>query len=339
MQIAVFAYSRQGCLTAGRIGDLLRGEQVRKYTLEKYLDEGFSPLEKPSADFYGAMFRSCDALIFVSSCGIAVRQIAPFVRDKKTDPAVIVVDELGKFTISLLSGHIGGANELAGTIAGGLQSIPVVTTATDINRKFSVDAWAARNGYSISDMKAAKAVSAEILERTVPMKCCYPVAGALPAGVAAGDRGPVGILISPKEEEPFDVTLRLIPKVLHLGIGCRRGTPAEVIRQGVEEVLKAHNIDRRAVRCAASIDLKADEQGLLAFCREEGLPVSFYSAQELLKLPGEFSKSKFVDSITGVDCVCERAAMVGAEKLIIRKTVSCGITVAVSEENLEVHFG
>ena len=339
MNISVFAYSRQGCLTAGRIGELLASENVRKFTLEKYQTEGFEPIPRPSRPLYGEQFQSCDAMIFVSSCGIAVRQIAPFVKDKKTDPAVIVVDELGKFTISLLSGHIGGANELAAKIAEGLHSVPVVTTATDINKKFSVDAWAARNGLAISDMKAAKAVSAEILERPVPILCDYPINGDLPAGTVAEDRGAVGILISTREETPFETTLRLIPKTLHLGIGCRRDTPLATIRQGVEEVLKEQKIDWRAVKCAASIDLKANEQGLLAFCREKNLPVTFYSAEELLKLEGDFSKSKFVNSITGVDCVCERAAMMGAQKLIVRKTVSCGITVAVAEENLEVHFG
>ena len=337
MKVSIFAYSRQGCLTAERIR--AQFEDARCYTLPKYCPQGFREIPKPSGDFYGEQFRSCDALIFVSSCGIAVRQIAPFVKDKKTDPAVIVVDELGKFTIPLLSGHIGGANELAQRIAAAIGSVPVVTTATDINKKFSVDAWAARNGLAISDMKAAKAVSAEILERPVPIKCDYPINGELPAGTVAGDKGKVGILISTREEEPFDVTLRLIPKILHLGIGCRRDTPLETIRQGVEEVLKEHKIDRRAVKCAASIDLKASEQGLLTFCREEKLPISFYSAQELLTLPGEFSKSKFVNSITGVDCVCERASRMGAERLIVKKTVSCGITVAVSEEKLEVHFG
>ena len=339
MNIAIFAYSRQGCLTAERIQGVLEAEDIRKFTLEKYQKEGFAPIAKPSKLFYAEQFQGCDALIFVSSCGIAVRQIAPLVRDKKTDPAVIVVDELGKFTISLLSGHIGGANALAGKIAEGLHSIPVVTTATDINKKFSVDAWAAENGFALSDMQAAKAVSAEILERTVPLQCDFPIAGDLPAGTAAGDRGEVGILISTRKQEPFRTTLRLIPRILHLGIGCRRGTPLETIRQGVEAVLEEQGIDWRAVKCAASIDLKADEQGLLAFCREKDLPVRFYCAEELLGLPGNFSASKFVNSITGVDCVCERAAMMGAHRLIVRKTVSCGITVAVAQENLEVHFG
>ena len=123
----------------------------------------------------------------------------------------------------------------------------------------------------------------------------------------------MGIRISVYRDEPFERTLRLIPKILHLGIGCRKGTSVETIREAVDEVLKAHNIDRRAVKYAASIDLKAEEPGLLAFCQEWKLPVTFYSAEELKSVPGDFTPSAFVQSVTGVDNVCERAALIGAE--------------------------
>ena len=149
----------------------------------------------------------------------------------------------------------------------------------------------------------------------------------------------MGISISVYRDEPFERTLRLIPKALHLGIGCRKGTPMETIREAVDEVLKAHNIDRRAIKCAASIDLKAEESGLLAFCQEWKLPVTFYSAEELKAIPGDFIPSAFVQSITGVDNVCERAALIGAEKLIVKKTARNGVTVALAEEHWEVHFG
>lgn len=339
MRLAVFAYSRQGCETARKIREALKENQIQAYTMEKFEAADFQALEKPSRDFYGRLFGSVDAMIFVSSCGIAVRQIAPHVRDKKTDPAVICVDELGKFVISLLSGHIGGANALALQIAECLHSVPVVTTATDINGKFSVDAWAARNGCQISSMKAAKSVSARILEQPVPMLCRFPIRTALPAGVQEGSQGDLGIVLSWQEEEPFGETLRLIPPVLHLGIGCRKGISQEAVTHAVEQVLKEYSIDRRAVKCAASIDLKAQEQGLLGFCADAGIPITFYTAQELQQVPGEFTKSQFVSSITGVDNVCERSAMLGADRLIVKKTACNGVTVAVAEENWEVYFG
>ena len=157
--------------------------------------------------------------------------------------------------------------------------------------------------------------------------------------VILADSGNVGISISVHREEPFAKTLRLIPKILHLGIGCRKGTPKEAIREAVEAVLEAHSLDRRAIKCAASIDLKQEEPGLLEFFREWNLPVRFYTAEELRAVPGEFTPSGFVQSVTGVDNVCERSALMGAENLIVKKTAGNGVTVALAEEHWEVHFG
>lgn len=338
MTAAVFAFSRQGCRTARRVMQCFGRKEVRAYTMERFGEPDFEPIP-PSQDFYGMAFQNTDAMVFVGSCGIAVRKIAPYVRDKQTDPAVVVIDELGKFVIPILSGHIGGANALAGRLAGKLGAIPVITTATDIHHKFSVDAWAAENGYEISDLGMAKTVSAAILEGDVPLCSDFPIVTGLPRGVVPGDSGEVGIRITYKKDEPFGKTLRLIPPVLHLGIGCRKGVEAEAIREAVDRVLDGCHIDFRAVRCAASIDLKAEEPGLLQFCQERKLPVFFFSGEELKAVPGEFTPSQFVRSVTGVDNVCERAALMGAEKLIVRKTALSGVTVAVAAEHWEVQFG
>lgn len=339
MKIAVFAYSRQGCKTARRIIAYFAGHEIQAYTMARFEEPGFGSITRPSKPFYGPIFSSVDAMVFVGSTGIAVREIAPHVRDKATDPAVVSIDELGRFCVPLLSGHIGGANDLALELANALDATPVITTATDINKRFSVDAWAARNGYEIASLSRAKAVSAAILEQDIPLQCDYPIMTKLPGGVIPGDSGAVGIRISVYRDEPFERTLRLIPKVLHLGIGCRKGTAASAIREAVNMVLKENNIDHRAVKCVASIDLKAEEAGLLAYCQEEKLPMTFYSNQELKAVPGEFTPSVFVQSITGVDNVCERAALIGAENLIVKKTARNGVTVALAEEHWEVHFG
>ena len=124
-----------------------------------------------------------------------------------------------------------------------------------------------------------------------------------------------------------------------LGVGCRRGTPAERIKNAVDTVLFENGVDPRAVKSAASIELKKDEAGLIDFCREEGLPICFYSAEELNGVKGDFTPSGFVKSVTGVDCVCERAALVGADELIIRKTAADGVTVAAALIKTEVRFG
>ncbi|MBR6258633.1 MAG: hypothetical protein IKR21_00285 [Oscillospiraceae bacterium] len=150
---------------------------------EKFACGDVLPIDTPCTDFCGRLFSERDALIFVSAAGIAVRSVAPFIKDKRTDPAVICIDERGKNVIPLLSGHIGGANALALRIADHLGASPIITTATDVNGKFSVDKWAAENGFMIDNMKAAKAVSAAILKWDVPLCSDLPVKGELPPGV------------------------------------------------------------------------------------------------------------------------------------------------------------
>lgn len=334
--ITLFAYSKKGIETARRIGEALSGE-LRFYTAERLSGDGFLPLPKPSAPLYEEAFGASEALVFVSSCGIAVRCVAPFVKSKTTDPAVIAVDETGRFAVSLLSGHLGGANALTERIAEAIGAVPVVTTATDRNGRFSVDSWAKTQGFAISDMGAAKAVSVAVLEGEVPLKSDLPITGELPAGLKIGE-GVTGIFITYRTEEPFNRTLRLIPKCVTLGIGCRRGATKEAIENAVNTVLVEKGIDPRAVKSAASIDLKKDEAGLLGFCRERGLPISFYSAEELAAVKGDFTPSDFVKSVTGVDNVCERAALMGADELIIRKTAQGGVTVAAALEKTEVRF-
>lgn len=238
----------------------------------------------------------------------------------------------------LLSGHIGGGNALALRLADFLGATPVITTATDINRKFSVDAWAARHGLYITNLQTAKHISARILETPVPICSEYPIVTPLPSGTLEGSSGDIGICISHRKREPFSETLLLVPPVLHLGIGCRRGIPCQTIEDAVNLVCRENCIHPKAIRQVASIDLKADEAGLLEFCEKRGLPAAFYSAQELKSLPGEFTPSERVLRVTGVDNVCERAAMMGAETLLVRKTAMNGVTVAIAQEHWEVRF-
>jgi len=339
MRLAVFAFSRRGCATARRAAAALAEEAVRLYAPARLAEEGFEPVTPPLAEFTGPVFRWADALIFVGACGIAVRAVAPHVRDKRTDPAVLAVDEAARFVISLLSGHIGGANALALRLGEALGAVPVVTTATDVNGRFSVDAWAAGQGLFIDSMAQAKAVSAAILDGPVPLASDFPITGALPSGVVPGQEGPVGICVSWRQRRPFARTLLLVPPVVRVGIGCRRGTGPEAIGALADRVLADAGIHPAAVRCVSSIDLKRDEPGLLAFCRERGWPAEFYAAEELERVEGDFAPSDFVRSVTGVDNVCERAAMLGAEALLVKKTAGHGVTVAAALEHWEVRFG
>ena len=341
MKLAVFAFSRRGRDTARRCLAALAGpgDEYRAYASESWAGEGFSPIRPPLADFTAPVFAWADAMVFVGACGIAVRAIAPHVRDKRTDPAVLAVDELGQFVIPLLSGHIGGANRLAARLAEAVGATAVVTTATDVNRRFSVDEWSARQGLYIDDMAAAKAVSAAILEGPVPVWSDFPIAGDLPAGLEPGESGPLGICISWRRKFPFDRTLLLVPPVLRLGIGCRRGTSSGAIAALADQLLAEHNVHPAAVEAVATIDLKKDETGLLDFCRDRGWPLSCYSAEELAAVEGDFTPSDFVRSVTGVDNVCERAALLGAERLLVKKTARDGVTAALALNAWEVRFG
>ena len=338
MKVALFAYSRQGCKTARRVMAYFADWEIRSFTMERFQETGFEPIQKPSTSFYGPIFQWADAMVFVGSCGIAVREIAPHVKSKLTDPAVIVLDELATFCIPLLSGHIGGGNELARALADFLGATPVITTATDINGQFSVDAWAARQGLHIASMTAAKHISARILEHPVPISSDFPIVTELPSGTVAGASGEIGICISCKKQEPFAETLLLVPPKLHLGIGCRRGTTCEAIEAAVSQVCREYSIHPKAIKLAASIDLKAEEAGLLEFCEKRNLPVAFYTAEQLRGVPGEFTASERVLRVTGVDNVCERSAMLGAEKLLVKKIAMDGVTVAIAQEYWEVRF-
>ena len=353
MKISLISFTRRGAGICQTLfySLLQEGHDCEAYGMAKYAAAcGLTPLEASLSDWCGERFGGRDAIIFVGACGIAVRGIAPYVRDKRTDPAVIVTDEGGNYVISLLSGHIGGANELAQKVAELTGGVPVVTTATDVNGLFAVDVFARGNGLVIENMKYAKAVSAALLDREpVGFVSRFPAAGTLPAGLEAEEwpaspkkgRPSLGIAITlDGQDQPYPDTLRLYPRIVAAGIGCRRGTPGELIEKKVLEVLALHHMPVCCLALAASIDLKAEEAGILFFCRKYGLPYQVYPAKELRAVPGDFSPSSFVSSVTGVDNVCERAAVLasGQGRLIRKKYAGDGVTVALAVKDWRADF-
>ena len=327
----LFAFSRRGMETAWRIASGL----APAFDTQVFRPAGNLP------ELTARAFREADALIFVSACGIAVRAVAPFLRGKEQDPAVVAVDERCGFAVSLLSGHIGGANALARRIAALTGAQAVITTATDVNGRFAVDEWAARQGLILTDLQAAKRFAAEILERDLPIVSDFPLCGELPPGLIPGAEGGCGLAVTCKAAEPFPVTVRAVPRVLCLGVGCRRGTSAEAIRQAVAAALKAFGLDARALCGIASIDLKREEAGLLTYAEQTGLPLAFYAADRLRGIKGDFTASSFVEETVGVDNVCERAAVcLSGEggRLIVPKQASGGVTVAAAVKKWSVCF-
>ena len=350
MRLAVISFTQHG----SRLNEMvsrslsLQGYDCDSYAIKKYAaGYGLKELEQPLRDWTGEMFQQMDGILFIGATGIAVRSIAPFVQSKTKDPAIVVMDEKGVFAISLMSGHLGGANELAGVLANLTGAIPVITTATDVNGRFAVDVFARKNGLYISSMKYAKEISADVLdEKKIGLYSDFPVIGKIPEELEVWDaenvfEGVNGICVSLYEnKEPYKQTLHLIPKVLVVGVGCKKGTAAELILEKIEKVLKQYHISVKSICMLASIDLKAGEAGLIQTARDLDVEFRTYSAEELKKVKGDYTESAFVASVTGVPNVCERSAVLASDfgVLLCRKTAEDGVTVALAVKEYMIDF-
>ena len=282
-------------------------------------------------------FVSGGALVFVGAVGIAVRAIAPYVDKKWKDPAVVAVDECGRCAIPLLSGHLGGANRRARAIAELCGATPVVTTATDLHGLFAVDDWARTQNLRVVEPERIRTVSAKVLAGgTLHLYSRFPIEGTPPDEVEllsappAGESSPASDVFLSVHRENGE-SLHLAPRAVVLGVGCRRGISRESIEDAFAAFLAESGLLPQSVRAVASIDLKKDEEGLLAFCRAHGWPLETRSAQELNETPGDFTPSPFVQSVTGTDNVCERsAAAVSGGKILHRKRSLGGVTMAAA---------
>ena len=255
-------------------------------------------------------FSSCDALLVIGAAGIAVRAIAPLVKDKTTDPAVLVMDEAGRHVIPLLSGHIGGANALALEIARRTGAEAVVTTATDLRGVPAIDTWAVAENCAIENPEAIRYVSS-----------------------AALSGKPVGVAITEREiDPPFPVTLYLRPRTLVLGAGCRKAMDPERFEAQARAFLKECGVSLLSVKALATIEVKKEEPAMVRFCEKYRLPLQTYTAAELKAVPGCFSHSDFVEKTVGVDNVCERAAAASGGRLLTGKTILDGATFALAGE-------
>lgn len=314
MKVRLLAFTEAGYALARRLAEALDGEAARCG----------APLGL--GDWTEDAFAKARAIVFVGAAGIAVRAVAPHVRSKASDPAVVVVDEGGRFAIPILSGHLGGANDLARKIAALCGAVPVITTATDTRGLFAVDEWAKRQNCAVQDTKKIKLVSGRLLAgKPVRVSSDFPIAGELPAGVISAEEGADVRLTLRKEETE---ALVLVPRIAVLGVGCRKGTGQE----DLEAALRALPVSPLALSGVCSIDLKGEEPGLLAFCRAHGLELETFTAERLRQAPGEYSASAFVERVTGVDNVCERAAALGSGggTLLIKKQAGGGVTMAVA---------
>ena len=336
---AVISLTERGRALSAYIKKVMECDEITRFCFHRHTDEDAVPFDDMSS-LTGDLFREYEALVFVCATGIAVRMTAPHLVSKKTDPAVIVIGEQGTHVIPLVSGHIGGANALAELIAEKIGAEAVIKTATDTGGRFSPVSFAVANDLLITDFNAAKKIAAAVLEgKKIGFKCDYPFV-LLPDDLVASDEAEYGIAVSETSvPSPYSTTLYLPPKNIVIGIGCKKGTPADIISEAVKKVFSENGISSGRICEAASIDLKADEAGLLEFCHSKGVSLVTYSAEELMKVSGDFTASEFVRSITGVDNICERSAVLcSGGKLVIRKTALNGVTVAVAEKPVRIDF-
>lgn len=285
----------------------------------------FIELSETLSEWASEMFASGNALIFVGAVGIAVRAIAASVRDKLTDSPVIVIDDMGNYVIPILSGHAGGGNKLALTIAELIGACPVITTSTDIHGAFSADVFAGENRLTIRNRDGIRKVSAKAIEGkpvTLSIKDYPP-------------KGPADVIIA--DETDREYSLLLSPKKYTLGLGMRKGIGAEEAEAFITGILDKNNIITSDIYSVCTIDIKQTEPAIRAYCDKYRLPLITFDAALLNKAEGDFTSSEFVKQTTGVDNVCERAAVMGAgpgSSLIVRKQTGGGITVAVAVRNL-----
>ena len=343
MKIVMFAFSPEGI----RNMDLLqeqwekKDQQIVIKTVVKCRAEHRRNEEAPLEVLVKQAFSSADALIFWCAAGIAVRSIAPYLSHKSKDPAVLVLDEKGTHCISLLSGHMGGANALTRTVSELCGAEPVITTGTDMEHRFSVDEFARCNGFVVTDWEKAKRISVDVLAgKTLKIagllekeQYC-PVEGMEEHAWTAGELpDDADVWITSRQLQVPAQVLQLIPKDLTIGIGCRRGTNCSALQTALARFLEQTGLDARGICRITSIDRKKEEQGLIDLAAELKVPFVTYTSEELLQAPGEYPSSEFVREITGVDNVCQRSAMLGAGDdaiCLAEKTVVDGITMAAA---------
>ncbi|MCE0495669.1 cobalt-precorrin 5A hydrolase [Vibrio salinus] len=340
------------CLTPGGMALARRVRQflpVTAYCAEKYVEPGFTAFPDSFADTLVERFRKDDSLIVIGATGIVIRVLAPYLSDKFHDPAVVVMDEKATNVISLLSGHIGGANDLTRYLAAALNANPVITTATDVNEVSALDSLA-------KQMKGVLPTPRDSIKTINQLLACGKKVGLYVdpellkiTSLELGDFDTRGFtILKHLEKKPVDLAAmvcisvfssqpfwpipvhKLIPKRVVLGIGCRRGVDSQLLSDMVRKKLISLNIEPLSVSAIGSIDIKADEPALLDLADEYNIDLALFVAQELHDCAAHFPESEFVKKTVGVGSVSQPIAwLLSQGHLIGDTTKENGITITV----------
>jgi cobalt-precorrin 5A hydrolase len=346
MTLAICAITTGGATLARRLATLLPEAEV--WLPERlHADDQchYSPVGM--ATLLPQLFQRGQGLICIMATGIVVRSLAPQLQSKASDPPVIVLDEGGQFVISLLAGHLGGANALTRQVAALLGATPVITTATDVNNLCAWDEAARLANLTIEPLERIRTLNSLLLqgekialvdhERLIAAQFATTPGVELTANFSAASTasaaGRVFVTerLIPGLAAQKDLLL-LRPRRLVLGIGCNRHTSKDEIAQAVESVLKRAWLARLAIGRIATIVEKGDEAGLLAFAAESGLPLITYSREELNRVPCPSPPSAPALAAVGAFGVCEPAALLaaGGGPLLIPKQKCGQVTIAVA---------
>lgn len=322
MRIALLAVTEKGTRTAQRVAQHLPEAEI------------VGVQQGVRKSLQGA-WTAYDGIVCIMAAGIVVRCLGGLCYSKYRDPCVVVLDENGDHAISLLSGHLGGGNELARRLADVLGGVAVITTGSDVSGHTSIDLWSIENNLSIANPETLASVSAALLNKgTVRVYQDHQYVVEMPGDFSATPNpGEADIAIS--LAQPGADALWLIPRRRIVGCGCRRGTTYAELEAALQDLESASGIDLRSIAGIASIDLKEKEPGLIELARSRGWPTLFYSKDDLGGIAAPSRSEKVFDRV-GVYNVCEAAAIkaagaIGPGRLIVRKMKWKNITMAVAE--------
>ena len=303
----------------------------------------------------GQIFKDYDQVLCIMALGIVVRMIAPYIEHKSKDPAVVVMDEVGHHVISLLSGHLGGANEWTQSISLAIDADPVITTATDVNGLPAPDVLARHEHLLVDDFHTLVDVNSAVvagesvnyyIDETLVDANRLRDAAALHIGTHGTVQvvdvftlpetdGVRRVVITDKVITEYPEQLILRPRTYTMGIGCRRDTPKELILDAITQSLQTHKLSPKSIVTAASVIVKQDEVGLLEAVNELGWTIHFYTQEEIAPVIEEqdLKESTFVKGTIGVGNVCETTALLAAKSrtLIQHKTIYPKTTVAIAQ--------
>lgn len=344
MNYGIITLTKGGTELGIRLQEFLK--EAVLYTPPKFYIAGKNrkKIDEKMAEYMGRIFYQHRYLIFIMATGIVIRAIAPYIKDKKVDPGVIVMDEKGKNVISLLSGHIGGANDLTIKLATYLGTNPVITTASDVNNKVAVDTLAMELKCEIEDYKDATKVTAHIVNgemvgilSEIPMSQPLTQHFIVVDPQRALEESLTGLIIITNKrvfEGPNCDKVLLRPKNIVIGIGCRQGKSIEEILYAIEDTLKELNISPKSIKHIATVDVKENEQGILDGAKALGVPVVIIDREKIREVEHQFETSDFVKKTIGVGAVCEPVAILSSINghFIQKKKTYGGITISVVKE-------